>query len=306
MQDSFIERNSTPTFELRPSEKPDMSPYLFHLTTEENLVSILSEDKTNRKGKIKAGIPRGSEQNFKHKIVCFTETPIFALDFFRYRWSQNRERLNLNYGIGFNKKKMVKQRGVYPAIYASQSLNSNIKSIFQILADSGNLANIINENLLDIVLQTKKQILPLLTPLFENVDLEGFMWEREWRIKEDFDFNYDEIEYICCPKETRQRIIDIVGSENIEFLENWEQYNEITEFIKTQENFSELSYEDILSANINTAKKIAYYEKILSSLETLKQFKDDIEREIIKRNKTLMIKKVEEKYKKIIQGEIEE
>jgi hypothetical protein len=290
------ERNTTPTFCLTPGEKPDMSPYLFHLTTEKKLESILKDKK------LQASIPRGSENSFSYKIVCFTETPIFALDFFRYRWSNNRERLDLNYGIGFSKEKMV-NRGVYPAIYASKDLNSSIKSIFSTLEKLENLSGFIDQNFLAEILEVRKQFLPLLTPMFEKMTLQGFMWEREWRIEGDFEFDYDDIEYICCPLSSKQKIVDIVGSNKIEFLENWEQYNEITDFIKTQHKTTKLGYNDMVSAKINIGKKINYYEKISGSLEALREFKKEIEKEIEQRDVAVRQKILERIKKKFTDGQ---
>jgi hypothetical protein len=109
-------RNLKPTFQLTPLDKPDMSPYLFHLTTKDSLIKIL-EDKF-----LKLQKPRGSHPD-KHPyaMVCFTESPPFALDFFRYRWNDNKDREDLTYGIGFSKEKMAK-KGVFPTAYLDREL----------------------------------------------------------------------------------------------------------------------------------------------------------------------------------------
>jgi hypothetical protein len=94
------------------------------MTTRESLKLIL-EDKFTKKyeGRLKADIPRNAKDSYKIKMVCFTESPPFALDFFRYRWSESRNVKDLKYGIGFDKETMVK-KGVLPTFYVSEDLLS--------------------------------------------------------------------------------------------------------------------------------------------------------------------------------------
>merc|ERR1739848_108017 len=80
--------NTTPTFKLTPVEKPDMSPYLIHLTGKKAIKSILKgEDRPigQDEGFLKACVPESNQNHYDAKVVCFTDSPTFALDFFRYR-----------------------------------------------------------------------------------------------------------------------------------------------------------------------------------------------------------------------------
>ena len=101
-------RNVTPTFNLTPIEKPDTSPYLVHMTGRSNLLKILraenapQETVSPRHGFFKSAIPTFdfSRNYYNSKVVCFTETPICTVDFFRYR-SYNMWKADQKYGIGF-------------------------------------------------------------------------------------------------------------------------------------------------------------------------------------------------------------
>lgn len=125
-----IPHNWTPTFRLTSIEKPDMSPYLFHMTTRQRLKSILEDEDTGEcEGRLVAQIPRHCKKKaYKIPMVCFTETPPFGLDFFRYRWSDNKNRRNLKYGIGFDKEAIVR-KGVRPTFYVDRMLQHKIFSL---------------------------------------------------------------------------------------------------------------------------------------------------------------------------------
>lgn len=59
-------------------------------------------------------------------MVCFIESLFFVLDFFRYRWSDRKDRINLEYGLGFSKEIMV-YKGVYFIVYFDEFLFSYVK-----------------------------------------------------------------------------------------------------------------------------------------------------------------------------------
>jgi len=220
----------TPTYELSPVEKPDMSPYLVHMTGKTQIMGILAagEDGT---GKINACVPSQTRANwYNEEVVCFTDSPIFALDAFRYikfdRWQQDQR-----FGIGFSKSALV-NRGVRPVSYID---NNTIRLMAQlkerlVLDQENNLHNSV-----DAVLRS---LMPLIFPLGENYQQQGFMWEREWRYADGdgFEFSYDDIAVICCPQEEIGAITQILGDriENIKVVQAWDQYDEITRYIHGQ------------------------------------------------------------------------
>ncbi len=78
---------ATPTFQLTPVEKPDMSPFLVHMTGKNQIINILkgenaSEELAEGYGFLRASVPEHSVRAYTAKVVCFTESPTFALDFF--------------------------------------------------------------------------------------------------------------------------------------------------------------------------------------------------------------------------------
>ncbi len=79
----------TPTFQLTPVEKPDMSPFLVHMTGKNQIISILQSNNAPNQihdghGYLKANVPEHASKGFDAPVVCFTESPTFALDFFRW------------------------------------------------------------------------------------------------------------------------------------------------------------------------------------------------------------------------------
>jgi hypothetical protein len=96
--------------------------------------------------------------------------------FFRYhsfkRWSSDQR-----FGIGFDKKNLVKS-GIRPVIYVEESLRNNIISLYNDIQNNNKIIrndNVLNNRLIDLT----EKIYPLLFPLLENKDEQGFMWERE-------------------------------------------------------------------------------------------------------------------------------
>jgi hypothetical protein len=236
-------RNDTPTFDLTPVEKPDLSPFLIHMTGKSSLVNILKgenipenfESKENN-GFLKAIKPSfdGREAYYNSEVVCFTESPIFALDFFRYRsfrrWTDNQQ-----YGIGFLKRDLIAHRNVRPVIYLDSSTNSellqfcnNITSEQYMVTDKSG------------VVQDKKELFnrikPLLFPLLEETTFQGFMWEREWRCPDlgGMTFPHHAVKIICCPQGEREEIIEVLGDHaaNVEIIESWKEYDDVTNYLK--------------------------------------------------------------------------
>jgi hypothetical protein len=260
-----IPRNKTRTFDLTPGEKPDMSPYLFHLTTKDNLISILEQQK------LILNIPLVAyEDKHPYKMVCFTESPPFALDFFRYRWSDKKDRINLEYGLGFSKETMV-QKGVYPTIYLDASLFGYTKELKKRVDGSQKLTNEMKKKMELLVAQ--------ISPLFENEELQGYTWEREWRYtRGDYlKFDYFNISYICCPLAEQEAIRKVIEDskeaeaiQNIQFLENWQEYNEITTFLQRKQLSGNDELEELLAEKCRTHNLISYYDSHYKKIDELK------------------------------------
>lgn len=230
----------TPTFELTSVEKPDMSPFLVHLTGKNSLISIIkgegAADQLSGKGFLRSGIPSYAMQGTYHApVVCFTESPLFALDFFRIR-TPGRFFMDQRYGIGFSKSALACRRNVRPVLYLDAAANGQLLRIIK-LAEEGKVS--INDVNSERLLERLKLLKPLMFPIFEGSAKQGFMWEREWRYPKDdgFVFDHDEIKIICCPAEERNELISHLGrhATGIRFVENWQEYNELVTYLKSLE-----------------------------------------------------------------------
>lgn len=300
----------TPTFELTPGEKSDMSPFLIHLTGKEQIFSILKgkdqSDKNNFGwGYLQANIPEtNTDSRYKAKVVCFTESPIFTLDFFRYR-NYKRWKNDHRYGIGFNKKVLV-DRGVRPVIYADEEfINYIIKSWNKLIGETSENQSKISKKstyrasnnkpktrtleLIDIL----NKIYPLLFPLLEYKDKQGFMWEREWRYpnEQGLEFSHEDIKIICCPKEEEIEIKKIIGepiANKIEFIQTWDEYDKITDYIisqKKHKNEREYSYQDLIKNRNYHEYRLERNQRLIDnyksqekkSQESLEKYRNNIE-----------------------------
>lgn len=232
---------TTPTFDLTPVEKPDMSPFLVHITGKQAIASILRGDGApdpvpSEHGFIRASVPDFAQSQYTPPVVCFTESPTFALDFFRYR-SFRRWQEDQRFGIGFKKSSLVKQ-GVRPVVYVDENTNKNFVFLYkQIIEDK--VIPIDNPDVQSRISEILANLYPLLFPLFENLPQQGFMWEREWRYSKakGFIFPYSSIAVICCPDDERDTIKQILGNNatQIQFVNTWREYNDVTAFLKRQQ-----------------------------------------------------------------------
>jgi hypothetical protein len=256
-------RNLTPTFDLTPVEKPDFSPFLIHMTGKNSLVSILKGESAGddlqipeNHGYLKAVIPVGDSRSYYNsEVVCFTESPIFALDFFRYR-SFRRWNTDQQFGIGFSKSELLNMRDARPVIYLDTQTNRQLLALCNKIIDRQ--YKLINEEgeVLDYV-ELFQKIKPLLFPLLERTPIQGFMWEREWRCtdKQGVTFPYDAIKIICCPNNERAEIEEILGREylsSIEIVESWREYDDVTEYLKKRRNL----INDRVLANLENIKNL--------------------------------------------------
>ena len=240
-------RNVTPTFELTPIEKPDLSPFLIHMTGKNSLVSILKGENIKegtvlpkRCGFLKAVKPSfdGQAAYYNSEVVCFTESPIFALDFFRYR-SYRRWSLDQQFGIGFSKKDLICHRNVRPVLYLDNNTNSQLLGLAnQIIDGSYKIENQLG-NEIDYK-ELFRNIKPLLFPLLEDTTYQGFMWEREWRCPDSngLIFQHNAIKVICCPASEREEILEILGdlSAKIDIVESWREYDDVTNYLRRRQD----------------------------------------------------------------------
>ncbi|NMC35184.1 MAG: hypothetical protein GYA36_22415 [Veillonellaceae bacterium] len=232
----------TPTFQLTPIEKPDMSPFLIHMTGENAIKSVLQGKGSTTEisegfGYLQANIPEyNSGGTFDAKVVCFSESPTFALDFFRYR-NFERWKANQSFGIGFDKSVMV-AIGARPVIYVQDDVLKNVHYLVHRIKDD----DLVISPEIDVnskVVNTLVTIYPLLYPLLENHPSQGFMWEREWRYTNPggLVFSHKDIRIICCPPDEEQGIRDILGNETnqIAFVHTWQEYDDVTDYLRRQE-----------------------------------------------------------------------
>lgn len=234
----------TPTFDLLPVEKPDMSPFLVHMTSRNQILSILHGENLPlgvditipaNNGYLRSNIPEyGNQTGYTASVVCFTESPTFALDFFRYR-SFRRWQSDQRYGIGFSKSAMV-NLNVRPVVYLD---NATLASLNRLKNEVGNLQGLL-DNLLENARQLVNSLYPLCYPLLEETTDQGFMWEREWRFtnSDGFVFPFESIKIICCPENEEEEIRNILGgaTNHISFIRSWVEYDDVTSFIQRQQN----------------------------------------------------------------------
>lgn len=312
---------STPTFDLSPIEKPDMSPFLIHMTGKDAIFSILQGEEDicePGEGCILAAIPTysNSKNTFDAGVVCFTESPTFAVDFFRYRRIERWE-ADQRFGIGFSKSALV-ERGVRPVIYLEDGLNTKLINIFlknekkiasfQKKEEEDGLSDAQRRKLQELLelYEILKNIYPLLFPLSENNPFQGFMWEREWRYfsQPELIFNYQDIEIICCPEEEETRIREILGDygENIVFIRAWDEYSDVTQYLASQQEIWDEQSIQIAQASRQSSRKrrlrklIGEKQKTLNSIRSYIQFIEQIQRDLetAKGSEELLRQKIQE------------
>jgi hypothetical protein len=268
----------TPTFQLTPIEKPDMSLFLFHMTGKNNIKKILQSEQEGY-GYLRANIPEAvkdlpnkSIPNYKARVVCFTESPTFALDFFRYR-SYRRWKEDQRFGIGFDKEKLVVNHGIRPVLYLDKDLLQSVISLYNIFSKESNQFELENQETISKIVLSIKTIYPLLFPLMEDHEKQGFMWEREWRCTnpEGFYFSFDDIKVICCPEDEEQDIRDCLGDsvDKIEFVRAWDEYNDVTDYLSRQKFLLQQKQQKIEGA-VDNQNPLEEYEDIK---EIIKQYK---------------------------------
>jgi hypothetical protein len=265
---------TTPTFHLSSIEKPDFSPFLIHMTGRNQLLNILRGENApedvqipENNGFLKSSIPsfNGNEGYYNSGVVCFTESPLFSLDFFRYR-SYSRWQADQQFGIGFSKTDLVNRRNVRPVIYLETETNTEILSLCnQILNDNLTVSD--NNGEVKDLKPLMEKIKPLLFPLLQDKPSQGFMWEREWRCPNEIGMSFplSAIKVICCPNNERAEISELLADyiDNIQIVESWREYDDVTSFLKRRK--SQVQYD--------TADKIQKVSSV-NALRELKQQND--------------------------------
>jgi hypothetical protein len=236
----------TPTFMLSSIEKPDLSPFLIHMTGRNQLINILKGENApeehivpDKYGYLKSVVPtfNGNQGHYTSKVVCFTESPLFALDFFRYRsfprWNSDQQ-----FGIGFSKTDLINKRNVRPVIYLETETNKELLNLCNKINDENYIISDRNGEIQDLKPLVSK-LKPLLFPLLEKTKQQGFMWEREWRSPNELGMTFplSAIKVICCPKNERVEIEKIIGehSSHIQIVESWKEYDDVTNFLKRRD-----------------------------------------------------------------------
>ncbi len=274
---------ATPTFDLTPIEKPDMSPYLVHMTGKGQLTDILAGNNYSsplppESGFLRATPPEQSHGVYDAPVVCFSESPTFALDFFRYR-SFPRWKADQRFGIGFRKTSMV-DLGTRPVIYADDATTRQIVSLHKSL--SALPPTTPRETQMQALLSN---VFPILFPMLETDRRQGFMWEREWRYPEasGLVFPYDDICIICCPAEEEPDLRKIIGAtaEKIQFVRTWREYSDVTDFLRRQQPVWD-AREDAVKRARNLAQRIeakgAHVQQLQIALHSLDSYEALVEK----------------------------
>ena len=167
-----------------------MSEYVVHFTKPyqnrtayENMLSICWQRKlkaVNRFGVARKMAPDWPPQN----TVCFSEVPLHLMS----RLSKKRG----EYGIGFKKEAIIK-RGGGPIWYVEKD-TTTAQQIYALIDRAAGVTSPATEPIW------------FLTPFIDVTGDYGkgsyrFEWEREWRVREDFIFDVDDVVFLVLPEE---------------------------------------------------------------------------------------------------------
>lgn len=260
------------SLQLSPIEKPDMSPFLVHMTGKDQILGILKSSEWDEHGLIKSSVPsQAKSETYNREVVCFTESVLHSIDSFRYI-AINRFKANLLYGIGFSKEKLALNEKVRPALYIDNNTVGRLLSFDKFYLD--NIDNLSKEDLK--VKRLIDELIPFITPVFQCDWRQGYTWEREWRYFDPkttgFEFSYEDIEIICCPVSEKSDIEKQLGhyARNIKFVSTWGEYNEVVEFMKSrQHNFS-----SGLNANSSIERLSLYKQEVNRAKNQLEAYKE--------------------------------
>lgn len=170
----------------------DLSKWLVHLTrSEADLISIL------KTGVIEARRPYGAGRGVRavaagHRSVCLTETPLDELQ----RMTNHRP-----WGIVFDKERLRAKFGAQPVWYLKDP-SPELRALQSAMLEAGN---------------NPRSPIWSLTPFIEQVrsrtdqNPNDWRWEREWRIRGDFEFELADVALIVIDEAGAPAFLDEVN-----------------------------------------------------------------------------------------------
>ncbi|MHC5215169.1 hypothetical protein ACYSNR_00770 [Enterococcus sp. LJL128] len=188
------------------TDRTDISKFLTHLTRDtkngnakENLISILKDKKINSSKyccMFNKGLVDMSEQFQKDfSVTCFTETPLDRLKIVVKTLEHNDRRFE-PYGLIFLKDVCCLKSGygVNPVIYVRKQ-NTNLTSSFWDQFKNWKAKPEENKSF------------PTFGCLVNHVSsANDFQWQREWRMKGDYNFDYRQIVAVIAPEREHDEI----------------------------------------------------------------------------------------------------
>lgn len=168
------------------SSRNDLSHYLVHLTREyggisakENLISILKSQQIEARNidcYRKLNIPSIAHDEFK--VLSFTETPFNQIN--KLTNIPFPRKINLEaYGVAFDRKYVIERNGS-PVIYVynkeQQAFYDHLINMYISSANSS----------YNLIQDLPSRIIPFIKIINEN---EDFHWEREWKVRKNFNFD---------------------------------------------------------------------------------------------------------------------
>jgi hypothetical protein len=177
-------------------EKKDYSPFLVHLTKDDEfpakvvLDAILSEKKLKAFNHFCLFSPNLRKQNAalqdKFRAVCFTETPIEQIHVLLTELG-GRNFKPKPYGLVF-KKEYIRENKGNPVFYVTKKIANPLWPLYWPICEED-------------VAQPSDELCKLLALVTVCEKRNDWHWEREWRIIGDFGFKLEDIYCGFCPEE---------------------------------------------------------------------------------------------------------
>lgn len=221
------------------SSRNDLSHYLVHLTREyggisakENLISILKFQQIESRNidcYRKSNIPSVAHGEFK--VVSFTEAPFHQID--KLVNIPFKRKINLEaYGLAFERRYIIDRNGS-PVIYV---YNKEQQAFYDLLINMYiSSANSSYNQIQDL----PSRIIPFIKLINEN---EDFHWEREWKVRKNFNFDINKCTIIVPTIEDAKDVFLNLGTNYCNFYivqsNKWVLINEFTDILgQSGDNF---------------------------------------------------------------------